>query len=278
MSNSLYTTPRGSLGGASLGTISSRASMQHEPVTHCPSKVGVVITSYRQSQRRYFFYWLMFYFFFLNYFYFLSFNFPSCNPLNLILDLKVKNSFLWLMKKKTASSSFHIQSELDQMDQCLKFEIKKKNHYYWFYANFLVWKIGNFLYFCCCWKTIFFFCCWCFCIWFVYAIIQHIVKKKIAFCTNENSLWKLNKFFISVFAYMFFFLLSYSWFICDNIQIYWKIIVVNMWTDFLGKGQREQKKKKTLNIQKNFIIHMSKFLCIWMFLVERIFYVNFVHV
>lgn len=53
MASSLYTTPRGSLGGASLGTISSRASMQHEPVTHCPSKVGVVITSYRQSQRRY---------------------------------------------------------------------------------------------------------------------------------------------------------------------------------------------------------------------------------
>ncbi|XP_055716567.1 ras-specific guanine nucleotide-releasing factor 2-like [Phlebotomus papatasi] len=50
-SASLYTTPRGSLGGASLGTISSRASMQHEPVVHCSSKAGVVITSYRPSKR-----------------------------------------------------------------------------------------------------------------------------------------------------------------------------------------------------------------------------------
>lgn len=52
MASSMYTTPRGSLGGVSLGTISSRASIQHEPVIHCSSKVGVVITSYRQSQRR----------------------------------------------------------------------------------------------------------------------------------------------------------------------------------------------------------------------------------
>ncbi|CRK97308.1 CLUMA_CG010703, isoform A [Clunio marinus] len=48
---SLY-TPRGSLGGVSLGTISSRASMQHDPsIPHCSSKVGVVITSFRQAQR-----------------------------------------------------------------------------------------------------------------------------------------------------------------------------------------------------------------------------------
>ncbi|KAJ6634993.1 Ras-specific guanine nucleotide-releasing factor 2, partial [Pseudolycoriella hygida] len=51
MSLSLYTTPRGSLGGSSLGTMSPRASIQQEPI-HCSSKVGVVITSYRQSQRR----------------------------------------------------------------------------------------------------------------------------------------------------------------------------------------------------------------------------------
>ncbi|CAO1416546.1 unnamed protein product [Diamesa tonsa] len=50
---SIYTTPRGSLGGVSLSTISSRASMQHDPhVPHCSSKVGVVITSFRQAQRR----------------------------------------------------------------------------------------------------------------------------------------------------------------------------------------------------------------------------------
>ncbi|KAG5680535.1 hypothetical protein PVAND_010039 [Polypedilum vanderplanki] len=49
---SLY-TPRGSLGGISLSTISSRASMQHDPhIPHCSSKVGVVITSFRQAQRR----------------------------------------------------------------------------------------------------------------------------------------------------------------------------------------------------------------------------------
>ncbi|CAO1412033.1 unnamed protein product [Diamesa serratosioi] len=49
----IYTTPRGSLGGVSLSTISSRASMQHDPhVPHCSSKVGVVITSFRQAQRR----------------------------------------------------------------------------------------------------------------------------------------------------------------------------------------------------------------------------------
>ncbi|KAL7033129.1 hypothetical protein ACKWTF_007492 [Chironomus riparius] len=48
---SLY-TPRGSLGGISLSTISSRASMQHDPhIPHCSSKVGVVITSFRQAQR-----------------------------------------------------------------------------------------------------------------------------------------------------------------------------------------------------------------------------------
>uniref|UniRef100_A0ABK8F3G5 Ras-specific guanine nucleotide-releasing factor 2 n=1 Tax=Anopheles gambiae TaxID=7165 RepID=A0ABK8F3G5_ANOGA len=52
MATSIFTTPRGSLGGVSLNTISSRASMQHDPVPHCSSKVGVVITSYRQSQRR----------------------------------------------------------------------------------------------------------------------------------------------------------------------------------------------------------------------------------
>ncbi|CAD7092815.1 unnamed protein product [Hermetia illucens] len=52
MASSIYTTPRGSLGGTSLGTISSRASMQHDPIMHCSSKVGVVITSYRQSHRR----------------------------------------------------------------------------------------------------------------------------------------------------------------------------------------------------------------------------------
>lgn len=52
MSSSLYTTPRGSLGGSSLSTMSPRASIQQEPINHCSSKVGVVITSYRQSQRR----------------------------------------------------------------------------------------------------------------------------------------------------------------------------------------------------------------------------------
>uniref|UniRef100_A0A182JBQ2 Ras-GEF domain-containing protein n=1 Tax=Anopheles atroparvus TaxID=41427 RepID=A0A182JBQ2_ANOAO len=52
MATSIFTTPRGSLGGVSLNTISSRASMQHDHVPHCSSKVGVVITSYRQSQRR----------------------------------------------------------------------------------------------------------------------------------------------------------------------------------------------------------------------------------
>ncbi|XP_035904093.1 ras-specific guanine nucleotide-releasing factor 2-like isoform X2 [Anopheles stephensi] len=51
MATSIFTTPRGSLGGVSLNTISSRASMQHDHVPHCSSKVGVVITSYRQSQR-----------------------------------------------------------------------------------------------------------------------------------------------------------------------------------------------------------------------------------
>ncbi|XP_058060108.1 ras-specific guanine nucleotide-releasing factor 1-like [Anopheles bellator] len=51
MATSIFTTPRGSLGGVSLNTISSRASMQHDQVPHCSSKVGVVITSYRQSQR-----------------------------------------------------------------------------------------------------------------------------------------------------------------------------------------------------------------------------------
>jgi hypothetical protein len=50
---SLY-TPRGSLGGVSLSTtISSRPSMQHDPhVPNGSSKVGVVITSFRQAQRR----------------------------------------------------------------------------------------------------------------------------------------------------------------------------------------------------------------------------------
>ncbi|XP_055608641.1 ras-specific guanine nucleotide-releasing factor 2-like isoform X2 [Uranotaenia lowii] len=52
MTNSIFTTPRGSLGGVSLNTLSSRASMQHDHVPHCSSKVGVVITSSRQSQRR----------------------------------------------------------------------------------------------------------------------------------------------------------------------------------------------------------------------------------
>lgn len=49
---SFYTTPRGSVGGSSYGTISPRASIQQDPVAHCNSKVGVVITSYRQSHRR----------------------------------------------------------------------------------------------------------------------------------------------------------------------------------------------------------------------------------
>lgn len=53
MAPSIFTTPRGSVGGASLGTISTRSSMQHEPIMHCSSKAGVVITSYRPSQRRY---------------------------------------------------------------------------------------------------------------------------------------------------------------------------------------------------------------------------------
>ncbi|KAL1400598.1 hypothetical protein pipiens_007295 [Culex pipiens pipiens] len=52
MATSIFTTPRGSVGGVSLSTLSSRASMQHDHVPHCSSKVGVVITSYRQSQRR----------------------------------------------------------------------------------------------------------------------------------------------------------------------------------------------------------------------------------
>ncbi|XP_055550871.1 ras-specific guanine nucleotide-releasing factor 2-like isoform X3 [Wyeomyia smithii] len=51
MTTSIFTTPRGSVGGVSLNTLSSRASMQHDHVPHCSSKVGVVITSYRQSQR-----------------------------------------------------------------------------------------------------------------------------------------------------------------------------------------------------------------------------------
>ncbi|XP_052565795.1 ras-specific guanine nucleotide-releasing factor 2-like isoform X2 [Culex pipiens pallens] len=51
MATSIFTTPRGSVGGVSLSTLSSRASMQHDHVPHCSSKVGVVITSYRQSQR-----------------------------------------------------------------------------------------------------------------------------------------------------------------------------------------------------------------------------------
>ncbi|XP_062717312.1 ras-specific guanine nucleotide-releasing factor 2-like isoform X5 [Aedes albopictus] len=51
MATSIFTTPRGSVGGVSLNTLSSRASMQHDHVPHCSSKVGVVITSYRQSQR-----------------------------------------------------------------------------------------------------------------------------------------------------------------------------------------------------------------------------------
>lgn len=43
----------GSLGGVSLSTISTRASMQHDPhIPQCSSKVGVVITSFRQAQRR----------------------------------------------------------------------------------------------------------------------------------------------------------------------------------------------------------------------------------
>lgn len=46
-----YSTPRGSVGGSSLGTISPRASMQQDSVP-CNSKVGVVITSSRQSHRR----------------------------------------------------------------------------------------------------------------------------------------------------------------------------------------------------------------------------------
>lgn len=49
---SLY-TPRGSVGGVSLSTISSRPSMQCDPhVPNGSSKVGVVITSFRQAQRR----------------------------------------------------------------------------------------------------------------------------------------------------------------------------------------------------------------------------------
>ncbi|XP_055644260.1 ras-specific guanine nucleotide-releasing factor 2-like isoform X2 [Toxorhynchites rutilus septentrionalis] len=51
MTNSIFTTPRGSLGGVSISTLSSRASMQHDHIPHCSSKVGVVITSYRQSKR-----------------------------------------------------------------------------------------------------------------------------------------------------------------------------------------------------------------------------------
>ncbi|XP_055314318.1 ras-specific guanine nucleotide-releasing factor 2-like isoform X3 [Sitodiplosis mosellana] len=47
---SFFTTPRGSVGGSSYGTISPRASIQHDAIP-CSSKVGVVITSYRQSHR-----------------------------------------------------------------------------------------------------------------------------------------------------------------------------------------------------------------------------------
>lgn len=50
--SSFYTTPRGSVGGSSYGTVSPRASIQQDSVSHCNSKVGVVITSYRQSHRR----------------------------------------------------------------------------------------------------------------------------------------------------------------------------------------------------------------------------------
>lgn len=50
-STSFFTTPRGSVGGSSYGTISPRASIQHDAIP-CSSKVGVVITSYRQSHRR----------------------------------------------------------------------------------------------------------------------------------------------------------------------------------------------------------------------------------
>lgn len=49
---SYYATPRGSVGGSSFGTISPRASIQHDAINQCSSKVGVVITSYRQSHRR----------------------------------------------------------------------------------------------------------------------------------------------------------------------------------------------------------------------------------
>lgn len=52
MSTSMYTTPRGSVAGSSICTMSPRSSMQQEPIMHCSSKVGVVITSYRQSHRR----------------------------------------------------------------------------------------------------------------------------------------------------------------------------------------------------------------------------------
>lgn len=61
MSTSMYATPRGSLGGVSLSTISSRPSMQHDHIPHCSSKAGVVITSFRQAQRR----WDKFHFFFI---------------------------------------------------------------------------------------------------------------------------------------------------------------------------------------------------------------------
>ncbi|XP_031638575.1 ras-specific guanine nucleotide-releasing factor 2-like isoform X2 [Contarinia nasturtii] len=49
-STAFFTTPRGSVGGSSYGTISPRASIQHDAIP-CSSKVGVVITSYRQSHR-----------------------------------------------------------------------------------------------------------------------------------------------------------------------------------------------------------------------------------
>lgn len=59
-STSFFTTPRGSVGGSSFGTISPRASIQHDAI-QCSSKVGVVITSYRQSHRRWL-HWKWFFF------------------------------------------------------------------------------------------------------------------------------------------------------------------------------------------------------------------------
>lgn len=50
--SSMYGTPRGSVAGSSICTMSPRSSMQQDPINQISSKVGVVITSYRQSQRR----------------------------------------------------------------------------------------------------------------------------------------------------------------------------------------------------------------------------------